>query len=153
MGCCGSSLTAEELAELNESRRFDSVLKEVKKEDVRIIKLLLLGTGESGKTTIFKQMQILYEQDGFSDFEKKTFKHVLRRNIIECIQTLIMGCQKFELPFKNEESEEIAKQVMNFDPLQPEFWADENCYLYQTPLDERAGYSGSVQGPKQTPAL
>lgn len=51
------------------------------------VKLLLLGTGESGKSTIFKQMQILY-QDGFSEYEKTTYRHVVRRNVVESMQTL-----------------------------------------------------------------
>lgn len=48
------------------------------------------GTGESGKSTIFKQMQILY-QEGFSDFEKSTFRHVVRRNVVEVCSLLFFA--------------------------------------------------------------
>lgn len=41
-----------------------------KKEDEQVIKVLLLGTGGSGKSTVFKQMQLEYGQ-GFSDHEKQ----------------------------------------------------------------------------------
>ena len=54
-----------------------------------------LGTGESGKSTIFKQMQILASV-AFTVEQKTMFKHVLRRNTVECMQTLIEGAEKFE---------------------------------------------------------
>ena len=38
-----------------------------------------IGTGESGKSTIFKQMQILYTPEKFSEHEKASYRHVVRR--------------------------------------------------------------------------
>ncbi len=92
MGLCGSSLTADEKASASDSHRMDQVLVAKQEEEQRVIKLLLLGTcpaewaspllpcpqpalipeccitgtGESGKSTIFKQMQILYCEEGFT---------------------------------------------------------------------------------------
>ncbi len=43
--------------------------------------LLLLGTGESGKSTIFKQIISLYGT-GFTENEKKEFLPVIHENII-----------------------------------------------------------------------
>ena len=38
------------------------------------MKLLLLGAGESGKSTIVKQMKIIHET-GYSDEEKKAYRY------------------------------------------------------------------------------
>lgn len=45
---------------------------------IHICRCLRLGTGESGKSTIFKQLQLIYGA-GFSANEKKTFTTVVRR--------------------------------------------------------------------------
>lgn len=44
----------------------DTKIKQWHKDESTIIKLLLLGTGEAGKTTILKQMKILHI-NGFTD--------------------------------------------------------------------------------------
>jgi len=125
MGVCGSSLSADEKQSLADNQKLDQVLAKKQGEETRVIKLLLLGTGESGKSTIFKQMQIIYGQEGFSENEKATFRYVLRRNVVESMQTLLMGCQKFNIPFTNSESEQANKFIMNVDPLSAAFWVDE----------------------------
>lgn len=51
-------------------------------------KILLLGAGESGKSTIFKQMKLLY-QLGFNNDEKKIFQHIIYTNIITAMRDMI----------------------------------------------------------------
>lgn len=48
------------------SHRIDKELHNAHRDFQRAIKILLLGTGESGKTTIIKQMKILHI-NGFSE--------------------------------------------------------------------------------------
>jgi len=107
-----------------ESNKLDKMLAGQTQQENKVIKLLLLGTGSSGKSTIFKQMRILY-QEGFSDFEKSTFKHVVRRNVVECFQTLIDGSQRFRFSFQLPASREAAQRMMELDPLSATFWTEE----------------------------
>ena len=51
----------------------------------KAIKLLLLGAGESGKTTILKQMKILHVQ-GFTEDERKKETKLIRINLLEGIK-------------------------------------------------------------------
>jgi len=124
MGCCTSSLTDDQKKAIAESNKLDRMLTSTSTEESKVIKLLLLGTGESGKSTIFKQMQILY-QKGFNDFEKSTFRHVVRRNVVESMQVLIGGVEKFRLSWTNSQSAQAADFFMELDPLAADFWNPE----------------------------
>ena len=61
---CGSSKAADVDERDNgadaASKELDRQMAEQQKEEAQVTKLLVLGTGESGKSTIFKQMKILY---------------------------------------------------------------------------------------------
>lgn len=65
-------------------------------EDAKIIKLLLLGAGESGKSTIFKQMKVI-NKNGYSDAEKKTFQSIVWSNTVVSLKTLFEAYEKLGL--------------------------------------------------------
>jgi len=99
----------KELRKRNEE--IEKLLKSERKKLDKMIKLLLLGTGESGKSTIAKQMKILHLQ-GFSDAEKKEFKSIICKNIFASIRTLIEACRAHKIPFESS-NEEIVEEVLN----------------------------------------
>jgi len=51
-------------------------------------KLLLLGAGESGKSTIFKQLRII-NSTGYSPNELDQFCWIIHRNILDAVKILI----------------------------------------------------------------
>jgi len=66
-------------------------------------------------------MQILYAK-GFTDFERSTFRHVVRRNVVEAMQTLIGGVEKFRYQWQNPQSAKGGDFFMELDPLSADFW-------------------------------
>ena len=62
-------------------------------------KLLLLGTGEAGKSTFVKQMKILYGI-GFSEEEKRAFRVDVLNNVVDGIKILIAGMDRFGIPYQ-----------------------------------------------------
>lgn len=56
MGLCQSE---EEKTQTKQSRAIDKKMKEGALQDEKVIKLLLLGAGESGKSTLLKQMRFV----------------------------------------------------------------------------------------------
>ncbi|KAM9939022.1 hypothetical protein OXX80_001497 [Metschnikowia pulcherrima] len=52
------------------------------------VKILLLGSGESGKSTIVKQMKIIHK-DGFSEAESYDYKPFVYKNVLDCIKNII----------------------------------------------------------------
>ncbi|KAF5300873.1 hypothetical protein FQR65_LT09035 [Abscondita terminalis] len=113
-------------AEKQVSKTIDNALKSEKKRWDRVQKILLLGTGESGKTTIIKQMKILHI-NGFSDQEKKEKIPDIRRNIHESIFTLIESMGKISPPVKLEveTNERLAEYILSIGSNVPAEYTDE----------------------------
>jgi guanine nucleotide-binding protein G(i) subunit alpha len=94
MGACGTKqqLTPEEEKALKDERARSKALEQDLNRDNQldrqINKLLLLGAGESGKSTLFKQMITIYGQ-GYPEKERRTFKPIIHNNIISSMKALI----------------------------------------------------------------
>ena len=89
MGPCSSkSLKDGGTAEAKtESKRIDDLLQKDMEQAEKGMKLLLLGAGESGKSTVLKQMRLLYGAE-YSEDEKLLFKKFIHQNIIETTEML-----------------------------------------------------------------
>lgn len=55
--------------------------------------LLRTGSGESGKSTIVKQMKIIH-QNGYTKDELMTFRTTIYRNLLESAHNLILAMRK-----------------------------------------------------------
>ncbi|ODV91873.1 hypothetical protein CANCADRAFT_42505 [Tortispora caseinolytica NRRL Y-17796] len=65
-------------------------------------KVLLLGTGESGKSTILKQMKILH-QHGYSQEERALYRPSIFKNVLDCAKTLATAMKTFEIEPQQQE--------------------------------------------------
>jgi GTPase SAR1 family protein len=97
MGLCHSSpedneKTSQEKLEKVVSQEQDKKLKDDQAIDQEINKLLLLGAGESGKSTLFKQMNTIYG-GGFPEEDRKNFEYIIYNNIIYSMQALVTASQ------------------------------------------------------------
>ncbi|KAB2627797.1 guanine nucleotide-binding protein alpha-1 subunit [Pyrus ussuriensis x Pyrus communis] len=77
------------------------------KAEKHIQKLLLLGAGESGKSTIFKQIKLLF-QTGFDESELKSYISVIHANAYQTIKVLYDGSK--ELAQNDRETFEISSE-------------------------------------------
>ena len=62
---------------------------------------LFKGAGESGKSTISKQMKIIH-LDGFSEAELLGYKPILQSNVIETIKILVNACDELGVPVEGD---------------------------------------------------
>jgi guanine nucleotide-binding protein subunit alpha len=91
-GTCGK-VTAEDKAAADKSRAIDKELLQAKKKATKEVKLLLLGAGASGKSTVAKQMHILY-LNGFGENELAEYKAQIATNMVNNMRNLLLGAQK-----------------------------------------------------------
>ena len=81
-----------------------------------------IGSGESGKSTIVKQMKIIH-QNGYTVDELALYRLTIYKNVIDCAKALIMAMQQFEIeptnPLNDENAEYLLSYVVDPDPHKP----------------------------------
>lgn len=102
MGCLGNSKSEDQRNEKTQREANKKIEKQLQK-DKQIYRathrLLLLGAGESGKSTIVKQMRILHV-NGFNAEEKKLKIQNIKNNIKEAIETIVTAMSTLTPPVR-----------------------------------------------------
>lgn len=96
MGCTDSKMTPEEREKKRKNMEFEAELANQAKQEDEKIKLLLLGAGESGKSTIFKQMKLIYGEQ-YSDAERRQQIPTIYSNILQAIKVLVEHAISFNM--------------------------------------------------------
>lgn len=60
------------------------------------VKLLLLGAGDSGKSTIAKQMKIIH-LNGFSEEERSHYKSIIYNNVVQSMKVLVTATRDLNI--------------------------------------------------------
>ncbi|XP_036886212.1 guanine nucleotide-binding protein subunit alpha-14 [Sturnira hondurensis] len=107
-GCC--CLSAEEKESQRISAEIERQLRRDKKDARRELKLLLLGTGESGKSTFIKQMRIIHGS-GYSDEDRKGFTKLVYQNIFTAMQAMIRAMDMLRIQYVCEQNKENARLI------------------------------------------
>ncbi|KAG8686153.1 hypothetical protein FRC09_014307, partial [Ceratobasidium sp. 395] len=86
MGSCLSNNSDPEA--LKKHRDVEKELKQHAKKQATQVKVLLLGSGDSGKSTVLKQMRVIHN-DKFTTQEIESYRQLVFNNIIRGMQMLI----------------------------------------------------------------
>lgn len=97
------------------SREIDEDLRRDQERASREVKLLLLGAGESGKSTVVKQIKIIHESY-FTKEECLEYKPVVHNNTIQSLIAVIKGMNKLGIslddPSKMEDVQYFVGSVL-----------------------------------------
>ena len=126
MGCNTSSPAGVDVspAEASKSNNIDRELERARQIQDSKVKLLLLGAGESGKSTIFKQMRILYGTNR-SDDDLRMYGTVVRANIIVAVRKLVSHLRNLGL---EEELDLEDKAIRESDMIDSEEMLPREAY-------------------------
>ncbi|OQV22091.1 Guanine nucleotide-binding protein G(q) subunit alpha [Hypsibius exemplaris] len=88
-------------------------MKKTKEFARREIKLLLLGTGEAGKSTVIKQMRIIHGKEFADEKSRAKWVQSVRENVLESIHILLRNLEKLDIPLGDRRNQEHATRVMD----------------------------------------
>jgi len=143
MACCANDGGKEG----KRNKDVEKILAAEKKKYTSQVKLLLLGTGESGKSTVFKQMKIIQLNGGYTPDELATYKYIIFGNCITQMKTIIYAMDQLETPLKDPENakrrERISRIPAGGDAWNQQIaedikalWADEGIQTVYEKRDE-----------------
>jgi len=119
---CGSSSATDNVAASNEVKKLNNdIAKKVSmaaKQDRETVKLMLLGSGECGKSTILKQMKII-NLGKFTPEEEAEGRELVFKNTLDALQTLIGACKDLGIDFTVPETADKAAKLMEVDTSEP----------------------------------
>jgi len=95
MGNCASAPPVSE-EEKQQHQRAEKAMKETKARLAEQSKILLLGSGDSGKSTVLKQMRLIHNVP-FSAQEKELLRQLLFDNLTGGLKTLLAALPDLEL--------------------------------------------------------
>ncbi len=110
-----SSESSSSVSKTPSDIEFDTLFEGPVDADSKKIKLLLLGAGESGKSTIFKQMRILYGSPKTDD-DLRMYGVVVRSNIITAVRKLCRLTRELGLE-KSLDEESAQSSAADFEDM------------------------------------
>ena len=81
-------MSAAEVELARKSRMLEKMMQQQAQKDQERVKLLILGAGESGKSTLFKQMKVLYGKPP-TGAERRAQRGQIHANVLSSVQALL----------------------------------------------------------------
>ncbi|KAI9199265.1 guanine nucleotide-binding protein alpha-1 subunit [Polychytrium aggregatum] len=99
MGNCTSS--EEDRDARQRSLAIDKGIRQ-ESDVMNTVKLLLLGAGESGKSTFLKQFKLIHGS-GYSAEERLAYRPMVLGNVVNAIQSIVDAMETLQIPYENSE--------------------------------------------------
>lgn len=112
--CLRFKFTPEELEQRYKSREIDKMIEKDKQLLKRQVKLLLLGAGESGKSTFLKQMRIIHGVKFELELVKE-YQQVIYQNVVKGMRVLVDARDKLGIPWGDTSNDEMGRRLIEFN--------------------------------------
>ncbi|KAK0491729.1 heterotrimeric G-protein alpha subunit, GPA3-like protein [Armillaria luteobubalina] len=91
----------------------DEQLEGDRKRSKKECKILVLGSGGSGKSTIFKLMKIAF-QGGFTPEERDSYRGTIYKNVLDSAQAIALMMRKIGIQCADESNEALADRILGY---------------------------------------
>jgi len=107
MGC---TMSRDEAEKLERHRKIEQQLRNDAANMHNEVKLLLLGAGESGKSTVVKQMKIIHE-NGYCDLDEcRQYTNVVYSNTVQSMLAILKAMGSLQIPFETDRAKNAARE-------------------------------------------
>ncbi|KAF2432719.1 guanine nucleotide binding protein, alpha subunit [Tothia fuscella] len=100
------------------NEEIEKSLRADKKRQEREVKLLLLGAGESGKSTVLKQMRVIHA-GGFNKAERKQWRVIIFNNLVNAFQIILGAMEEQRTDFEDHDNVRYAEYIASDPDIGP----------------------------------
>uniref|UniRef100_A0AC35TVC0 G protein alpha subunit n=1 Tax=Rhabditophanes sp. KR3021 TaxID=114890 RepID=A0AC35TVC0_9BILA len=111
--CKGDKIDDEKLAI---HKAIEADIRLDKKRERKRLKILLLGSADSGKSTLNKQMRIIHN-NGFNETEALNYSFMIKQNVIDSLHHHALAIKKFDFDIPGQENELYQDFLKNHSAL------------------------------------
>ncbi|KAI0737240.1 G-protein alpha subunit [Daedaleopsis nitida] len=139
----GNCVSAPDRDAQMRSQEIDKQIEEDSRKLKKECKILLLGSGESGKSTIVKQMKIIH-QNGYTPEERNAYRQTIYKNLLDSAHHIILAMRKLAMdcedPANRGRTEKILDYTINPAPpsTSPRRWPRPSSTYGKTPSSPRS---------------
>ncbi|XP_028266976.1 guanine nucleotide-binding protein G(o) subunit alpha-like [Parambassis ranga] len=113
MGLCLTQDVTEEGKKAKiRSSKIEQDLTEYARSEKNVVKILMLGAAESGKSTLIKQIKIIHSH-GFSTRELMSFKPAVLDNLLTSMKIVLRGMGMLRINLANQKNKAHARSILS----------------------------------------
>ncbi|XP_071780389.1 guanine nucleotide-binding protein G(o) subunit alpha-like [Centroberyx gerrardi] len=110
--CLHQDITEEDKRAKIQSSKIEQDLCEHAKTEMNVVKILMLGAAESGKSTLIKQIKIIHSH-GFSKQELISFKPAVLDNLLTSMKFVLRGMGMLRINLANKKNKAHARSILS----------------------------------------
>ncbi|XP_040918435.1 guanine nucleotide-binding protein G(o) subunit alpha-like isoform X2 [Toxotes jaculatrix] len=110
--CLHQDITEEDKKAKVRSSKIEQDLCEHARTEMNVVKILMLGAAESGKSTLIKQIKIIHSH-GFSKQELISFKPAVLDNLLTSMKFVLRGMGMLRINLANKKNKMHARSILS----------------------------------------
>ncbi|XP_008327788.1 guanine nucleotide binding protein (G protein) alpha v1 [Cynoglossus semilaevis] len=110
--CLHQDITEEDKKAKLHSTKIEQDLSEHARTEMNVVKILMLGAAESGKSTLIKQIKIIHSH-GFSRQELISFKPAVLDNLLTSMRFVLRGMGMLRINLANKKNKVHARSILS----------------------------------------
>ncbi|XP_061605823.1 guanine nucleotide-binding protein G(o) subunit alpha-like [Phyllopteryx taeniolatus] len=110
--CLRQDVTEESKKAKLQNSKIEQDLSEQTRNEINVVKVLMLGPAESGKSTLIKQIKIIHSH-GFSKQELTSFKPAVLDNLLTSMKFVLRGMGMLRINLANKKNKIHARAILS----------------------------------------